>query len=420
MHEVLAQRLFATGSVLDNHCQQRGRAAFRFPLASLLGLLSVCCLSSESLDGSKSSGSLGAEWEAESGRSPEDSAAEPDVGMEAGVPPEGSRAALPVFLVSVDGMAARFVDSGIAAGELPMFRRLQKEAAWTHNARTVVGSTRTLPNHISMLTGRPAALQSGMAESVPHSYLKNVNTSGDVTLHNAGNSELSYVHSVFDVLHDRGLRTGFFAGKKKFNLLRRSCNEVQGSEDLEGEDHGRNKIDHALIDQEKPTEELVTHMLEHCSHSHVDFVFKHIRDLDKAGHSTGWGSEEYASALRKVDKQLARIRDFLTDSTGANKRGYLMVTSDHGGQGMGHGDPELAEDYTIPFYLWGPDVPAGVDLYDLVDESRVDPRTSQVPFISGIPQPIRNADVANLALALLRIDETVPGSVGTVLWTPPH
>ncbi len=64
--------------------------------------------------------------------------------------------------------------------------------------------------------------------------------------------------------------------------------------------------------------------------------------------------------------------------------------------------------YTIPLFAWGEGVDAGADLYDL-NASRVDPGTGR-PDDDVPGQPLRNGDVANLALDLLGLPP-VPGSL---------
>ena len=69
----------------------------------------------------------------------------------------------------------------------------------------------------------------------------------EVTLHNSGNPNLSYVASIFDVAHDHGLRTCFYAGKAKFILYARSYDAQHGAPDTVGLDDGRGKIDRCMI-----------------------------------------------------------------------------------------------------------------------------------------------------------------------------
>ena len=55
----------------------------------------------------------------------------------------------------------------------------------------------------------------------------------------------------------------------------------------------------------------------------------------------------------------------------------IIVVADHGGPSgqLLHGDPTLAENYTIPFVVWGPSVSAAADLYSLNTGNRSDPGT---------------------------------------------
>ena len=56
-----------------------------------------------------------------------------------------------VIAISVDGLVPAKVKSNL--DELPNFRRLRNEGAYTDNARNQFMSSQTSPNHASMLTG---------------------------------------------------------------------------------------------------------------------------------------------------------------------------------------------------------------------------------------------------------------------------
>ena len=118
------------------------------------------------------------------------------------------------------------IDMGLA----PNFARLQAEGAWTHQARNDVTLTITLPNHTSMLTGRPV-LDAGSAQG--HGYVNNTDPDDipDIpvpglnlsTVHTAAGE---YVPSVFNVVHDAGLSTAMYASKTKFSLYDASYDGV--------------------------------------------------------------------------------------------------------------------------------------------------------------------------------------------------
>jgi hypothetical protein len=121
-------------------------------------------------------------------------------------------------LISVDGLRSDALRA-VPASELPNFHRFLNGAS-TLNARTDPDYTVTLPNHTDMLTGRPVLGPSG------HGWIKNDDAERGETLHkNHG----SYIASMFDVAHDRGLHTALFAGKTKFAIYDASYDAENGA-----------------------------------------------------------------------------------------------------------------------------------------------------------------------------------------------
>jgi hypothetical protein len=152
---------------------------------------------------------------------------------------QGPPAAQFVIHISVDGMGSAYLQALIDEGQTPHFKRLQQEGVWTHNARTDFDYTITLPNHTSMVTGRPVMDKTGSPAIAGHHWIVNTDP-GDKTIHN---NRHDYVKSAFDVAHDHGLRTAMFASKTKFVLYDQSYDERNGSPDTVGLDNGRDKID---------------------------------------------------------------------------------------------------------------------------------------------------------------------------------
>jgi hypothetical protein len=282
--------------------------------------------------------------------------------------------------------------------DLPNFYRLRAEGAFTDNARTDVDYRITLPNHMAQLTGRPVTGDGG------HNWTDNSKPAPHETLHARKGA---YVPSVFDVVHDYGLRTGAYTSKSKFVLLDRSYDETHGAPDATGADDGRDKIDAFVYD--KDTRDLVDRFVTDLAEDPPAYAFLHLRDPDTAGHRWGWnlsGWHPYMRAVRKVDDLLGEILATVESSPHLAENTVVILTADHGGSGHGHGGDE-AEHYTVPFYVWGAGIPAG-DLYALNADCRREPGTAQLGFDAPV-QPIRNGGVANLALELLGLDP-VPGS----------
>jgi predicted AlkP superfamily pyrophosphatase or phosphodiesterase len=313
-----------------------------------------------------------------------------------------------VFLVSVDGLAPRFIDQLLRAGELATFRQLQRSGAWTHNARSDATYTVTLPNHTTILSGRPVSAVRGLPRTAHHGFTGNVAPGDGDTVHNSGNPALRYVPSLFDVAHDHGKKTCLFAGKDKFVLFDRSYDAAHGAPDRVGPDNGRDKIDVALITG-GDTPRLLAAIADEFRRVPCQLTFLHIAETDLVGHARGWGSPAWLDTLREVDRWIGTLIGIADAAPGVRNHWALVLTADHGGMDHDHGNAEDPRDYTIPFYVVGPGVPAGADLYSLTARTRADPGTRQ-PSYDQAAQPIRNGDAANLALALLGLPD-VAGSL---------
>ncbi|MEM1043545.1 MAG: alkaline phosphatase family protein [Bacteroidota bacterium] len=301
-----------------------------------------------------------------------------------------------VIHVSVDGLRPDAVTRQL--GSLPAFSRLRAQGAFTDNARTDATFSNTLPNHTAQLTGR------GVSGPDGHGWTTNTLPAPTATLHsNRG----AYVASAFDVAHDHGLRTGLYASKPKFVLYERSYGAEHGAPDTTGPDDGRAKIDTFVVDPD--TKDLVARFVAGMQAEPLHYAFVHLRDPDAAGHLWGWrlwGWHPYMKAVRYADGHIGTILDAVLADPRLAGRTAVIVTSDHGGSGHSH-LKDNPEHYTVPFYVWGPGVPAG-DLYDLNPETREDPGEDRPGFGAEV-QPIRNGAVANLALGLLGLPP-VPGS----------
>jgi hypothetical protein len=304
----------------------------------------------------------------------------------------GASAAEHVIHVSVDGLSGILLQNLIAADathQLDGFRRFVDEGATTFNARTDYTQTNTLPNHVTMLTGRPVSRPSGAPVTTHHGWTSNDDPDPGVTLHNGGNPALAYVASVFDVADAQGLTTALFASKSKFVLFQQSYP--------------------ALIGRYLNSSPAAMHatLLAELAASHFDYVFVHYANPDDAGHSSGWGGSAWNAAVRAVDDDLAELFALIQSDPELHDRTLVILSADHGGTGTGHSDVTLAANYTIPFFVWGDGVEAGADLYALNAATRADPGATRPSYTAAV-QPIRNGDGANLALRALGL-AAVPG-----------
>jgi hypothetical protein len=141
-----------------------------------------------------------------------------------------------------------------------------------------------------------------------------------------------------------------------------------------------------------------------------NYVFVHYGDPDAAGHSYGWGGSEYNNAVAAINGYLGQIFYLVDNDARLKGKTSIIVTADHGGAGTDHSDANNQLDYTIPLYVWGPDVAntAKRDLYALNPAVRSEPGSARIKYSAAV-QPIRHADSSNLALRMLGLD-AIPGS----------
>jgi hypothetical protein len=357
---------------------------------------------------------------------------------DAGKPPPAFDHAV---LISVDGLRSDALLAQPPAA-LPAFARMLAGAS-TLDARTDPDYTVTLPNHTCMLTGRPVLGTEG------HGWVENDDAPEGMTLHkNKG----AYVAGIFDVAHDRGVRTAIFAGKTKFSLYDASWSAENGAPDTVGEDQGRKKIDEYVFTEK--TAEIADGIIRNLkTGGQRSLVFAHFAVTDLTAHAYGWDltpGSRYLKALASIDQQLGRVLDAIGADESLRGHTAVVLTADHGGGApfKSHDQIQMWVDYIIPFLVWTGDGEAKRDLYALNPRTRADPglakpRTAAAAKIDGsnggagatpgggatrgagaasgaestpgaspaktsLP-PIRNGDAGNLIRALLGLP-SVPGS----------
>lgn len=310
-----------------------------------------------------------------------------------------------VLVVSVDGLRADAIDLG-APSTTPALARLTKGPG-TLNARADPDITVTLPNHVGMITGRTTAGALG------HNWVTNDDPPAarhGGTLHQRKGS---YVASMFDVAHDRGVRTGVFVTKTKFWLLVQSYDDDHGAPDLVPPDNGKCKIDtFTYAPASRDAAQQAVAWLQ--AQSGPTLMLVHFADPDVGGHSEGWLLEPgsaYRTSVQQADAAVALLLQAVDSSPALRGHTAIILTADHGG-GVPlktHTDPEAAVNFRIPFLVWlGQDQPQQ-DLAALNASTRAQPRPDERLPADAPQQPIRNADAANLALQLLGLP-AVPGS----------
>lgn len=318
-----------------------------------------------------------------------------------------------VIHISVDGLSGMPLEELVEnelqeeAGEYANFARLHKEGGYTYNARTDFYRTLTLPNHTSMLTGRPVLKPDAAIDPIHHNWTMNSDPQPGQTLH-SNHPDVEYIASVFDVVHDHGLSTAMFASKTKFSVYSSSYNAANGAPDVdpEGQDNGRNKID--FVNLVTATSQLADSFIRQMGTERYSYSFLHFADPDTVGHQSGWESEEWLESVQQIDQYLGRVFELIESDRQLRNNTAIVLTSDHGGSRRGHSAPEVPAHFTIPFFVWGDEFEPESDLYRVFQNTASNPGSGR-PNYDAANQPIRNGDSGNLSLALLGLDP-IPGS----------
>ena len=219
-----------------------------------------------------------------------------------------------VVLILLDGMRPDALDG------IPLVEELKKTASYTLEADTVFPSV-TLPCHMSLF----------------HSV--------DPGRH--GITTNTYMPQVRPI---RGLCEVLKQGKKK-NAMFYTWEELRDLARPDSIAFGCYCAGHY-----ETYEEADLHAVElfrdYVPKYQPDFTFLYFGLTDMVGHTSGWMSEHYLSAMKESWEKAAKAIAALPDDW------TVIITADHGGHDRTHGT-EMSEDMTIPMFYIGKAFPAG-------------------------------------------------------------
>ena len=181
-----------------------------------------------------------------------------------------------------------------------------------------------------------------------------------------------------------------FVQKKKFRLWKRTW---------------PNALDRVVVDEN--SNRLIRTVRKDLRDRKRKVRFLHLWSPDAAGHDHGFASRRYLAAVRRTDARIGELMKTVKGHPDVRGRVAVVLTSDHGGTGKSHGDPDVYANHRVPFIVRGPGVARRADLYELSD-ALADPGRTQ-PAYDAEQQPVRNGAAANVVLRLLGLDP-VPGS----------
>ncbi len=286
-----------------------------------------------------------------------------------------------VLAISIDGLNPAALDR-LGWQGTPHLHALMDAGASTLNARTEREMTITLPNHTGMVTGRRIDAATG-----GHGVTWNDDRLRPATVQAAAGRP---TQSVWTSVHSAGGSTALFASKTKFSLWNRTWPASI--------DRTRIQLDNALLTQ------AVRRDLRDNTRA---FRLVHLSLPDSVGHDRGFMSRAYLKAVERADDLIGVLVGAVRSDPDLAGSTAVILTSDHGGKGADHSDATLIANYRVPFMVSGPGISPGTDLYDL-NPDYAKPGNRRTSYTDP-QQPVRNGDLANLALDLLDLP-AVPGS----------
>jgi predicted AlkP superfamily pyrophosphatase or phosphodiesterase len=232
-------------------------------------------------------------------------------------------------VIGVDGLSPE----GIRRAKTPVLHRMMAEGAATLHARGVM-PTVSSPNWASMIMG---------AGPEQHGVLSNdwMPGLGPITPTVVGPGGI--FPTVFGLLRQQkpSSKIGCFHDWDGFARLveRDVCDRIA---------HPKGPVETtnqaiSFLKEERPT-----------------LLFIHLDHVDHAGHQHGHGTPQYDAAVEEADRLIGLVLAALRDS-GMADHSLVLVTSDHGGKGKGHGGSTMDE-IEIPWIIQGRGVIPGREL----------------------------------------------------------
>jgi len=231
-----------------------------------------------------------------------------------------------VIVIGIDGLSV----DGVVNAKTPRLHELIQRSAWSLTARGVM-PTLSSPNWASMIDG---------AGPEQHGITSNGILRKMVEIQPVCRNSEGMFPTIFATLREQqpSSRIAIFHDWPGFADL-----VEKHSLDILQHEHGAARTADTAArywKQNRPT-----------------LMFVHLDNVDHTGHSEGWATSAYYHAVEDADRYAGVILDMLREEQALDST-YVLISSDHGGKGRGHGKNSL-EEIQIPWILSGPGVVPG-------------------------------------------------------------
>jgi endonuclease/exonuclease/phosphatase family metal-dependent hydrolase len=301
--------------------------------------------------------------------------------------PAAARAGITrAVVVDVEGLPSAAI-SGKRASWAPHLNAIRAAGASTLNARTSAEVASSLPNTVSILTGRPISkgkrghgVTFGKDQPKKAKYKTFAKATG------------AYVNTLFDTVHNQGGSTSFMSTDPNAAIVIRSAKA--GAADSQGVDYGRNKLTVSSI--RSSDAQAITVIERQIATSPRTLSYLQLSGPRVAGEKYGYFSSKYAAAVKLADRRVARVLAAIRASDRTASSTALIVTASTGGFHKATAGKALSQ-IQVPLIAWGHGVPRA-DLYAM-NPAYTDPGVARVTYTG--PQPLRSSNVANIVTTML-------------------
>lgn len=241
------------------------------------------------------------------------------------------RKAKHVVFIGLDGWSARSLRD-TPPEDLPNIHYLMKNGAWSTHKRSVMPSASAI-NWCTIFTGVPTEM---------HGYYKWNSKVADIPSAQVGPNGMP--STIFTVLREQrpGAETGAIYNWTGIGYV---IDTAAVSYHHYDPDRASKKPGYSPLGYAR------SHMVPYIVDKKPEFMVCYFDDTDAAGHGYGWDSPEYAAMLRQADECIGEIIKAVKDA-GIWDDTIIVVSTDHGGMGRGHGKFSV-EELEGPFIISG-------------------------------------------------------------------
>lgn len=256
-----------------------------------------------------------------------------------------------VVLLGIDG----FTIAGLEKASMPNIKGLMQRGAWSKEARSVM-PTVSAPNWASILNG---------AGPEQHGVTSNDWTVTQRSILPTESETDGYFPDLFYLIHEKGHGAAcgiFYDWPELINLF--------------------NLYYFKRFEPTKSDRESVSQALPFLLKEGGKLAFVYFGAPDEMAHTYGFESAEYLASLAQVDSCIGMLTNGL-EKEGRLASTHILVVSDHGGVGKGHGGLTMTE-LLVPWIIAGPKVKTNHEISMPVNVFDTAPT---IAYLLGIKQP---------------------------------